>query len=153
MRPLPVELPQVRLRCPSRTLGADCSTLAGDGTFGDVLGRQHVVRTVCASVGRVHERGGVRGEREDRSVPRISSFYGIDIEMFFDDHAPPHFHARYAGAEALIVIATGEIYAGSLPGRALRLVREWLEEHRDELARNFERAVALEPLETIPPLP
>jgi hypothetical protein len=86
-------------------------------------------------------------------APRISPFYGIDIEMYFDDHAPPHFHARYSGDEALIVIATGDIYAGSLPGRALRLVREWLDEHRADLARNFERGVALKPLEAIPPLP
>jgi hypothetical protein len=85
-------------------------------------------------------------------MPRISSFYGIDIEMFFGDHAPPHFRARYGGDEALIVIASGEIYAGALPGRALRLVREWLDQHRDELARNFERGVALEPLEAINPL-
>lgn len=86
-------------------------------------------------------------------MPRISSFYGIDIEMYFADHAPPHFHARYGGDEALIVIATGEIYAGALPNRAMRLVREWLQEHRDELARNFERGAALEPLEAIDPLP
>jgi hypothetical protein len=30
-------------------------------------------------------------------VPRISSFYGIVIEMYFGDHPPPHFHARYSG--------------------------------------------------------
>jgi Domain of unknown function (DUF4160) len=53
-------------------------------------------------------------------VPRISEFYGIVIEMFFADHPPPHFHARYAGDEALIVIETGEVFAGFLPGRALR---------------------------------
>jgi Domain of unknown function (DUF4160) len=57
-------------------------------------------------------------------VPRISEFYGIVIEMFFGDHAPPHFHARYGGNEALNIIATGEVYAGSLPRRALRLVRK-----------------------------
>ncbi len=51
------------------------------------------------------------------------------------------------------MIATGEIYAGALPSRALRLVREWLQEHRDELARNFERCVALQPLVPIDPLP
>jgi hypothetical protein len=85
-------------------------------------------------------------------VPRISSFYGIDIEMYFDDHAPPHFHARYGGEEALIIIATGEVYSGALPGRALRLVRQWLVEHREELARNFVRGAALEPLDTIAPL-
>jgi hypothetical protein len=30
-------------------------------------------------------------------VPRISEFYGIVIEMYFRDHPPPHFHARYSG--------------------------------------------------------
>jgi Domain of unknown function (DUF4160) len=28
-------------------------------------------------------------------MPTISMFYGILIKMFFDDHAPPHFHAEY----------------------------------------------------------
>ncbi len=64
-----------------------------------------------------------------------------------------NFHARYGGQEGLVVIATGDVYAGSLPGRALRLVREWLEAHHDELARNFDRGVALESLETVAPLP
>lgn len=47
------------------------------------------------------------------------------------------------------MIETGEVYAGALPGRALRLVREWLELHREELAENFKRGTALQPLEKI----
>lgn len=85
-------------------------------------------------------------------MSRISEFYGIVIEMFFSDHPPPHFHARYAGDEALIVIATGDVFAWSLPPRALRLVRDWLEEHRDELVANWDRARAQEPTEPIAPL-
>jgi hypothetical protein len=42
--------------------------------------------------------------------------------MYFGDHPPPHFHARYSGDAAMIEIASGEVIAGSLPGRALRLV-------------------------------
>ena len=60
-------------------------------------------------------------------MPRICEFYGIVIEMYYADHAPPHFHARYGGDEAKIAIATGDIVAGRLPGRAVRLVREWAE--------------------------
>jgi len=26
-------------------------------------------------------------------MPTISWFYGIAIRMFYNDHAPPHFHA------------------------------------------------------------
>jgi len=61
------------------------------------------------------------------------------IEMYFKDHPPPHFHAKYSGEDAKIEIATGEITRGSLSPRALRLVREWLELHRSELELNFER--------------
>jgi hypothetical protein len=43
----------------------------------------------------------------------------------------------YSGDEALIVIETGEVFAGSLPGRALRLVRAWLDEQRAELMANW----------------
>jgi hypothetical protein len=100
------------------------------------------------------ETGGLSvGAVRTLSVPRISSFYGIDIEMYFDDHAPPLLEARYRRQEALIVIETGDVYAGALPGRALRLVREWLAPHRDDIACNFDRGVALEPLETVAPLP
>lgn len=71
------------------------------------------------------------------AVPRISEFYGIVIEMYYGDHPPPHFHARYGGDSAKVDIASGEIVAGSLPSRALRLVREWIEEHRGELEANW----------------
>jgi len=96
--------------------------------------------------------GRVRQLRHDQCVPRISEFYGIVIEMYFVDHPPPHFHARYSGDEALIVIETGEVFAGFLPGRALRLVRDWLDEHRAELVANWDRARAGQPTESVEPL-
>lgn len=70
-------------------------------------------------------------------VPTISVFYGIVIAMFFDDHPPPHFHARYAEHEARISIETGEALGGKLPARASRLVREWTDLHRGELEDNW----------------
>ena len=95
--------------------------------------------------------------RPGTSAPSLRAadqrFYGIVIEMYFGDHAPPHFHARYSGDEDTIVIATGEILDGSLPPRALRLVREWLGEHRDELAENFELASDMQPVRAVAPLP
>ena len=42
-------------------------------------------------------------------MPTISTFYGILIQMFWNDHAPPHFHALYADDEVLINIRTLEI--------------------------------------------
>ena len=85
-------------------------------------------------------------------MPRISEFYGIVIEMYFADHPPPHFHARYGGYSAKIAIGTGEIIVGSLPGRALRLVREWLDEHRSEMEANWDRAVRHQQPQRIEPL-
>jgi hypothetical protein len=86
-------------------------------------------------------------------MPRISAFYGIVIAMYFGDHPPPHFHARYGEHEAQIAIATGQVLQGSLPRRALRLVHEWSELHRDELLADWERAERAEPLVSIEPLP
>ncbi|MDQ2650484.1 MAG: DUF4160 domain-containing protein [Actinomycetota bacterium] len=86
-------------------------------------------------------------------MPRISAFYGIVIAMYFDDHPPPHFHARYGEHQAQIVIATGDVLHGELPRRALKLVEEWAALHRDELLDDWERAQRDEPLVTIAPLP
>ncbi|HTR72121.1 MAG TPA: DUF4160 domain-containing protein [Solirubrobacteraceae bacterium] len=86
-------------------------------------------------------------------MPRISAFYGIVVMMYGNDHAPPHFHARYGEYEAKIAIATGEPIAGRLPTRAVRLVREWAGLHREELQANWESARARTPLASIDPLP
>jgi hypothetical protein len=87
-------------------------------------------------------------------MPRISSFFGITIAMFWDerDHPIPHFHAEYAGAVASIGIVDGDPIAGSLPRRQLQLVKRWTELHRDELLANWQRARQLQPLERIEPL-
>lgn len=71
-------------------------------------------------------------------MPTISSFYGILIQMFWNDHAPPHFHALYAEHEALIDIRTLEVMEGQLPRRALLLVLEWAQVHRAELMEDWD---------------
>jgi len=86
-------------------------------------------------------------------MPRISEFYGVVIAMYYAEHGVPHFHALYAGREASVAIETLEVLAGSLPDRALRLVREWATIHRAELASDWERARSDQPLEPIAPLP
>jgi Protein of unknown function (DUF2442)/Domain of unknown function (DUF4160) len=65
----------------------------------------------------------------------------------------PHFHALYAGRDASIAIETLEVLGGSLPDRALRLVREWATLHRAELEADWQRARDGQPLDRIPPLP
>ena len=70
-------------------------------------------------------------------MPEISRFFGIVITMYADDHAPPHFHARYSEHQAVIKIEDGEPITGSLPRHALRLVQDWAELHKEELLQNF----------------
>ncbi len=59
-----------------------------------------------------------------RQRPPISAFYGVVIAMYFSDHPPPHFHARYAEYEATVDIATGTLLSGALPPRAQRMVQD-----------------------------
>ncbi len=51
----------------------------------------------------------------------------------FNDHAPPHFHARFGEFEATIELGTLDVMQGQLPRRALSLVQEWAMIHREEL--------------------
>jgi len=85
-------------------------------------------------------------------MPELSRFYGVRIKMYYNDHAPPHFHAQYAEHEALIEIETMAVIAGDLPSRALGLVVEWASMHRGELREAWKRARNLEPLGKIEPL-
>jgi Domain of unknown function (DUF4160) len=85
-------------------------------------------------------------------MPNISAFYGIIIQMFWADHAPPHFHALYGEYEALINVKTLEVMQGSLPRRALVLVLEWANQHRGELLENWNLCEKKQPLNKIAPL-
>lgn len=85
-------------------------------------------------------------------MPRISVFYGIVIWMYYDDHNPPHFHARYGEYEVTVAITTLSVLNGWLPARALRLVGEWAGAHAAELVDDWERARAGQPLVPIDPL-
>jgi len=86
-------------------------------------------------------------------MPEIPRFYGIVIQMYYGDHPPPHFHARYGGQTAKIDIDALDVIEGKLPTRALSLVTEWAALHQLELRQAFERAANLQPPGKIDPLP
>lgn len=86
-------------------------------------------------------------------MPTLSTFYGILIQMFWNDHAPPHFHVRYAEHRAQIDIQTLAIIEGALPRRALGMVQEWATQHQDELQENWELCVRKQSPKKIDPLP
>ena len=85
-------------------------------------------------------------------MPIISRFFVILIAIYWDDHTPPHFHAKYAGDEAVINIKTGEVMKGSFSLRPLSLVEEWRQLHIDELMQDWDLARQHKPLRTIAPL-
>ncbi len=85
-------------------------------------------------------------------MPRISYFFGIVIRMYYDEHSPPHLHAEYQGGKALLDFR-GNVLKGDLGSRtALRLVRDWIDLHVDELHENWGRARAGKELRQIAPL-
>ncbi len=86
-------------------------------------------------------------------MPTLSVFYGIVIQMYWNDHSPPHFHALYAEDEALIDIRTLSVIRGDLPRRARGLVLEWAQEHQAELMSDWDLCARNRQPIKIAPLP
>ena len=85
-------------------------------------------------------------------MPEISRFYGIIISMYYDDHNPPHFHARYGKGKAVIEIASIRLLEGRIPPRVLGLIVEWTVQHQLELMDNWNTMQNDKPPRKIRPL-
>lgn len=72
-------------------------------------------------------------------MPIISRFYGIIVMMYWRDHNPPHFHARYGDFEAEINIRNGTMH-GQLPRRAGAMIQDWRRRHINDLLADWELA-------------
>ena len=72
-------------------------------------------------------------------MPTIAVVDGVKIQMFYNDHAPPHFHAIFGDDEVLIAIRGLDVVRGSLPPAKLRRVMTWAEKHQGKLALNWIR--------------
>ena len=82
-------------------------------------------------------------------MPTIAYSLGVAVRMFFNDHDPPHFHVRYQGYRARVLIASGEVVDGRLPPTVARLVKQWTALRNDALMRNWQTARSEKPLERI----
>lgn len=67
------------------------------------------------------------------------------------DHNPPHFHAKYQNDKVIVEIKNGKV-KGEISERALRLILEWLDLHREELLVAWQQAAAGIDPEPIEPL-
>ena len=85
-------------------------------------------------------------------MPRISAFYGILIYMYWNEHNPPHFHAKYGENEAELFIKPFGVRKGKLPPKALGLIAEWVSLHKQELLDNWEQGRNNQDFLTIEPL-
>lgn len=85
-------------------------------------------------------------------MPEVSRFRGIVIAMYYGEHPPPHFHAKYGENRIRVGIQDGQVMSGNFPNHAERHVLSWLELHRDDLTGNWELAVERKPLKKIDPL-
>ena len=84
-------------------------------------------------------------------MPIISRFFGIIIYIYWKDHAPPHFHAKYGDDEIVVEIRTGNI-SGNMSNRAIKLVQEWRQLHKNELLQDWKLAEQKKALFAIKPL-
>ena len=71
-------------------------------------------------------------------MPTICMFYGILIQMYWDEHVLPHFHAIYGEYQASIDVRTLTLMEGMLPRRAIQLVLDWAELHQAELLEDWD---------------
>lgn len=87
-------------------------------------------------------------------MPELCRFYNIVIKMLYNDdaqHHRPHFHVYYNEYEASVGV-DGELLAGSLPVKQLKLVQAWALIHEEELYMAWNKAVQNEPFGKIDPL-
>jgi hypothetical protein len=91
------------------------------------------------------------GEGETR-MPVIAQFFGIKIRMFYNDHAPPHFHAVYGEFELVVGISPIRVLWGEAPARVRSMVIEWAGLHQEELVGDWVHCRMGQRPDTIDPL-
>ncbi len=87
-------------------------------------------------------------------MSELCRFAGIIIYMMFRDiqqHNKPHVHVRYGEYKAVIAI-DGELLAGALPNKQLKIITGWLALHEEEAYAAWNLAVRGEHFKKIPPL-
>lgn len=87
-------------------------------------------------------------------MPELCRFYSIVVKMIYNDddqHHKPHFHVYYNEYEASVAV-DGELLAGRLPVKQLRLIQAWAAIHEDELYQAWNNAVRSLPFHKIEPL-
>ena len=70
-------------------------------------------------------------------MPVYEFLDGIKINVFMNDHVPPHIHASIGEYESLIDIKKVSEMVGNLPKTYLRKVLVYVKENQDDLLETF----------------
>ncbi len=85
-------------------------------------------------------------------MPTICMFRGIKIYINWNDHMPPHFHAKYGNDEVIVSINDIDVIEGNMPNKQLKMLLGWAAFHQEELFENWKLAEGKQELFTIEPL-
>lgn len=66
-------------------------------------------------------------------MPTFFTVSGVKIQLFFKDHAPPHFHTSIAEFKAIVKIEDGEILEGEIPKNKKKKILSWAEQNKEIL--------------------
>jgi len=71
-------------------------------------------------------------------MPTLARFANFEIDMYFEDHNPPHVHVVEREFEMLVAIRDGTVLAGAAPARASRTAMRWIADNREALLRRWD---------------
>jgi hypothetical protein len=75
-------------------------------------------------------------------MPTVAIVEGVKIQLFAQEHPPPHFHAVFAEYRAQIDIGSLNVLRGRLPPPKLAVVISWAETRREALTRAWDTVLA-----------
>jgi len=84
-------------------------------------------------------------------MPVLSTFYGIIIHIYANDHNPPHIHARYGEHEASFNLDS-DLMNGNFPKKQRKLVEAWIALYSDKIYANWQLIQMGQPITKINPL-
>jgi hypothetical protein len=72
-------------------------------------------------------------------MPRIDEILGVIFVINNGrEHPPPHVHVKYNEYEACFDLRNGNLIEGKLPGRALKIAKDWVRENGREALKQWE---------------
>ncbi len=114
------------------------------------------VRCQAAPAGSLPAGRGIaltsRGRRSHKAGFRSLRDYRIIVPERIDDARELPFFVKYGEERAMLSISELKVLEGKLPRRALALVLEWANEHRQELMDNWKSLETTGDYSKIPPL-